>query len=668
MNKQTKGILFLILFFLAFAPFENLAIGSYSSDPKNLADGLHILFVDQNNPNCSDSYARTQAFNPATPWCGTLRFKNTCTPQQGQIKNAKGCQSGYSALLPGDTIYFKAGIYTGGMWLSAPGTANNYISFQPYPGDPVTINFGQTYNGWVKDPATGYWNANLSYYVNKDYPALFYFIEKNNWVISNTSNLSDLTTSAVNLVYWNGATGQATLKLISSSENPNTDIFVASNIDDINVGTAYNEIKGFTVQYGGYLIRDNGASHTRIINNTIRYGGQGIMGSDYLLAEGNNITYCGASKDTSLIHGIYADANGIIIRNNYMNYISGQSLQADDSTSNAQIYNNNFASVNGPVISGTNYEFYNNIIGGSIAIYPSKNMRIYNNLFNNGLIEITYPQNGLTFKNNIVKISNTNSYSRCLQFDWDGVCSAGSTSNCNPNLVKNSDAKLSDYAGLDFSNNIYYGCSYLTWMYSSGLGLNKLSDIITNSGNPNFENGSFFKSDPKLDSASNPTSLLSESPAISNGTCMISTDYYNKPRSAVKCSIGPFEPASSANDFPAATSIGTNDSNASGKQALIQALLKQIAELKDQLAQMLTSGQSNSFCYDFNNNIAYGDTVSDDAKALAKVIALEGVTDIAGLQEKYASDILNPVGLTRPTGFVGARTRLKLNALYACSK
>jgi len=33
-------------------------------------------------------------------------------------------------------------------------------------------------------------------------------------------------------------------------------------------------------------------------------------------------------------------------------------------------------------------------------------------------------------------------------------------------------------------------------------------------------------------------------------------------------------------------------------------------------------------------------------------------------QEKYASEILAPIGLKKGTGFVGARTRAKINSLF----
>jgi hypothetical protein len=40
---------------------------------------------------------------------------------------------------------------------------------------------------------------------------------------------------------------------------------------------------------------------------------------------------------------------------------------------------------------------------------------------------------------------------------------------------------------------------------------------------------------------------------------------------------------------------------------------------------------------------------------------------VTGFQEKYRSEILDPIGLAHGTGYVGARTRVKLNALYGCS-
>ncbi len=80
----------------------------------------------------------------------------------------------------------------------------------------------------------------------------------------------------------------------------------------------------------------------------------------------------------------------------------------------------------------------------------------------------------------------------------------------------------------------------------------------------------------------------------------------------------------------------------------------------------------------FTRNLKMGFR-GEDVNALQQFLVGEGVypeamvTGYFGLktraaiirfQEKYASEILTPVGLTRGTGFVGAVTRAKLNELY----
>lgn len=111
-------------------------------------------------------------------------------------------------------------------------------------------------------------------------------------------------------------------------------------------------------------------------------------------------------------------------------------------------------------------------------------------------------------------------------------------------------------------------------------------------------------------------------------------------------------------------------------QAQIDALLKQLATLQAQLAEM--QGPF-SWCHTFNTNLKIG-MAGTEVKALQIALGKEGdlvydkntndvfdeycASAVVGFQEKYASEILTPWGLEHGTGYVGPTTRAKLNALY----
>ena len=122
-------------------------------------------------------------------------------------------------------------------------------------------------------------------------------------------------------------------------------------------------------------------------------------------------------------------------------------------------------------------------------------------------------------------------------------------------------------------------------------------------------------------------------------------------------------------------------------QAQITALLAQIKQLQEQLAQ-IQGNQAVAWCHTFNTNLGVG-ARGIEAQNLLTALGREGVWSgesgcqgdgegcnmfdegvasvIVEFQEKYASEILAPYKLKRGTGYVGKSTRAKLNKLYGCA-
>jgi len=131
--------------------------------------------------------------------------------------------------------------------------------------------------------------------------------------------------------------------------------------------------------------------------------------------------------------------------------------------------------------------------------------------------------------------------------------------------------------------------------------------------------------------------------------------------------------------LPAVSSAQTVD-----VQTRIAELQQLIQQLQAQLTRLQTEAQnSQRFCHTFNVNLKFDDRGSE-VESLQTALTKEGFTvqesdgsekilgeatasGVTGFQEKYKSEILTPFGLQYGTGYVGAKTRAKLNNLYACS-
>ncbi len=127
-------------------------------------------------------------------------------------------------------------------------------------------------------------------------------------------------------------------------------------------------------------------------------------------------------------------------------------------------------------------------------------------------------------------------------------------------------------------------------------------------------------------------------------------------------------------------SSGANDNLAQLQQKIAE-LKAQIAVLQTKLSTGSYSGQSaNIVCQKLETDLRYGmkgyevSCLQGVLKGQGAEIYPEGLVtgNFLGLtkaavirfQEKYASEILKPVGLNRGTGFVGALTRQKINSMF----
>ena len=116
------------------------------------------------------------------------------------------------------------------------------------------------------------------------------------------------------------------------------------------------------------------------------------------------------------------------------------------------------------------------------------------------------------------------------------------------------------------------------------------------------------------------------------------------------------------------------------RQALIQQIIQQINQARAQLAQMQSAG--GNWCHTFLVTMEIGDS-GDEVSALQTALIREGLLTafsaptgyfgvntfaaVSAFQEKYASDILTPFGLSNGTGRAASSTRAKLNQLYGCA-
>jgi len=121
----------------------------------------------------------------------------------------------------------------------------------------------------------------------------------------------------------------------------------------------------------------------------------------------------------------------------------------------------------------------------------------------------------------------------------------------------------------------------------------------------------------------------------------------------------------------------------SQESARISCLENIVAQLTSQVQAVLGQqvGVGSTWCHTFNIDLGFANSGSSEVGHLHTALDKQGFSyapdtgntysngtalAVKRFQEKHASEILAPWGLTQGTGFVGTTTRAKLNQLYGC--
>jgi len=137
--------------------------------------------------------------------------------------------------------------------------------------------------------------------------------------------------------------------------------------------------------------------------------------------------------------------------------------------------------------------------------------------------------------------------------------------------------------------------------------------------------------------------------------------------------------------YPFTFVVSASEETAEEEEELIQKLLVQIDFLKKEIIKITTRinailGKKTVSCGKFEQDLSLGLRNDERVKCLQEFLKSQGpdvypealVTGnflsltraaVIRFQEKYTSEILSPLGLFRGTGFVGLKTRLKINQL-----
>jgi len=152
---------------------------------------------------------------------------------------------------------------------------------------------------------------------------------------------------------------------------------------------------------------------------------------------------------------------------------------------------------------------------------------------------------------------------------------------------------------------------------------------------------------------------------------------------SLQAKLSGFDGLENYSKFIFTASISSENPAPNPEQELIAQLLAQIAVLQGKIAQLLAQsggGPASSGCLKLENNLYFGLKDNQEVRCLQNFLKNQGASiypeglvtgnfffatqaAVIRFQEKYASEILTPIGLQKGTGYVGVLTLNKINQL-----
>ena len=109
------------------------SLGAFFVEGKSVQQSGQIIYVDNRlEEDCIGNYDLGA---------------RTCGSQTGLVAYNR-IQEASDVAVPGSRVQLRAGVYNDSVTITEGGSTNSLVIYEPYDGEPVTLNFGLLFENW----------------------------------------------------------------------------------------------------------------------------------------------------------------------------------------------------------------------------------------------------------------------------------------------------------------------------------------------------------------------------------------------------------------------------------------------------------------------------------------------------------------------------------------